>query len=67
MTADATKKVIRAAMGGKSQIAAAAMTRSSAVLPDAIHSAVDTGNRFLPHSGVERAGRPQDGDEVAEE
>ncbi|NNG05586.1 MAG: cation transporter [Inquilinus sp.] len=60
-----SKKVIYAAMAGNGLIAitkfgAAAATGSSAMLSEAIHSVVDTGNQVLLLYGLRRANRPPD-------
>lgn len=65
--AASSKKVIYAALIGNSLIAAtkfaaAALTRSSAMLSEGIHSLVDTGNQFLLLYGLRRAKRPADGE-----
>ena len=61
----ASKKVIYAALAGNSLIAvmkfaAAAVTGSSAMFSEAIHSLVDTGNQWLLLYGIRRAQRPAD-------
>jgi cation diffusion facilitator family transporter len=63
--AAASKKVIYAALIGNSLIAitkfaAAAITRSSAMLSEGIHSLVDTGNQILLLYGLKRSQRPAD-------
>lgn len=63
--AASSKKVIYAALVGNSLIAitkfaAAAVTRSSAMLSEGIHSVVDTGNQILLLYGMRRAKRPPD-------
>ena len=65
MAASDTKKVIYAALIGNSLIAvtkfgAAMFTGSSAMLSEAIHSVVDTGNQALLLVGLSRAKRPAD-------
>ena len=65
MAAHASRKVVYAALIGNSLIAAtkfaaAAMTGSSAMLSEAIHSIVDTGNQLLILWGLSRASRPAD-------
>jgi cation diffusion facilitator family transporter len=61
--ATSSKKVIYAALIGNTLIAAtkfaaAAVTRSSAMLSEGIHSLVDTGNQLLLLHGLRRARRP---------
>ena len=63
--ASGSKKVIYAALVGNAGIAvtkfiATAMTGSSAMLAEAIHSVVDTGNQLLLLWGIKRAARPAD-------
>ncbi len=65
MASPTSKKVIYAALVGNTLIAvtkfaAAAVTGSSAMLSEAIHSVVDTGNQLLLLYGVRRAGRAPD-------
>lgn len=65
MATHSSKKVIFAALAGNGLIAitkfaAAAMTGSSAMLSEAIHSVVDTGNQGLLLYGMRRANRPRD-------
>ncbi len=60
-----SKKVVYVALGGNFLIAvtkffAAAHTGSSAMLSEAIHSLVDTGNQGLLLHGLRRANRPAD-------
>ena len=63
--ASGSKKVIYAALVGNSLIsitkfAAAAVTGSSAMLSEGIHSLVDTGNQFLLLHGLKQAKKPAD-------
>ncbi len=65
MAAASSKKVIYAALVGNSLIAitkfaASVHTGSSAMLSEAIHSLVDTGNQLLLLYGLRRAGKPAD-------
>lgn len=59
------KRVIYAALAGNfaiavTKLAAAAITGSSAMLTEGIHSLVDTGNQWLLLYGLKRARRPAD-------
>ena len=63
--AGSSKKVIIAALIGNSLIAitkfaAAAITRSSAMLSEGIRSLVDTGNQILLLYGLKRSKKPAD-------
>jgi len=65
MSASASKKVIYAALVGNSLIAitkfiASAITGSSAMLSEGIHSLVDTGNQVLLLHGMRQAKKPAD-------
>ena len=65
MAASGSKKVVIAALFGNGAIAitkfaAAAYTGSSAMLSEAVHSVVDTGNQGLILYGLKRAGKPAD-------
>ena len=67
MSASGSKKVIYAALVGNTLIAitkfsASVMTGSSAMLSEAIHSLVDTGNQGLLLYGIKRAEKPADKD-----
>ncbi len=59
------KKVIYAALAGNGSIAinkfiASVLTGSSAMLSEAVHYLVDTGNQGLLLYGIKRAGKPAD-------
>lgn len=63
MAGHGSKKVIYAALIGNALIAvtkfaAAGITGSSAMLSEAIHSVVDTGNQVLLLHGLRQAARP---------
>ncbi len=65
MASDGSRTVVLAALTGNSLIAvtkfaAAGYTGSSAMLSEAIHSVVDTGNQGLMLYGIRRAARPAD-------
>src|SRR3569833_2106471 len=63
--ASESKTAVTAAFAGNLAIAiakfiASAFTGSSAMLTEAVHSLVDTGNKLLLMHGMRRAGRPPD-------
>lgn len=63
MAASTSKNVIFAALAGNlsiavTKLAAALFTGSSAMMSEAIHSAVDTGNQIILLIGLRRAARP---------
>src|SRR3569832_2426504 len=63
--ASESKTAVTAAFAGNLAIAiakfiASAFTGSSAMLTEAVHSLVDTGNQLLLMHGMRRAGRPPD-------
>ncbi|MDH3476522.1 MAG: cation transporter, partial [Rhodospirillales bacterium] len=65
MALPSSKKAVYAALVGNgliaiSKFAAAGYTGSSAMLSEAIHSVVDTGNQVLILHGMRRAQRPAD-------
>jgi len=65
MSASSSKKVIYAALAGNTLIAltkfvSAAITGSSAMLSEGIHSLVDTGNQVLLLHGMRQAKKPAD-------
>jgi cation diffusion facilitator family transporter len=65
MSASSSRKVIYAALAGNTLIAltkfvSAAITGSSAMLSEGIHSLVDTGNQILLLHGMRQANKPAD-------
>src|ERR1043165_4381178 len=65
MGADPSRKVVYAAIGSNCAIAickyaAAFSTGSAAMLAEAVHSTVDTGNELLLLLGIRRSARPPD-------
>src|SRR5215213_847641 len=65
MASHTSKTVIYAALAGNAAIAltkfaAAGFTGSAAMLSEAIHSVVDTGNQLLLLFGLRRAAKPAD-------
>ena len=65
MAAHASTRVVYAALVGNALIAvtkfgAAAYTGSSAMLSEAIHSVVDSGNQLLMLLGIHRSAKPAD-------
>ena len=64
-SSNASKKVVYAALAGNALISitkfvASALTGSSAMLSEAIHSVVDTGNQALLLLGLRQASKPAD-------
>src|ERR687887_476677 len=65
MSSDASRKVVYVAIGANCAIAiskyvAAAFTGSAAMLAEAVHSTIDTGNELLLLLGMKRSARPPD-------